>query len=378
MKHLIGAGHVAEREIGKYDEELRIYDNNKDLQGTPFHGYVVLPVESLKTADKGEVIICTTSVNEVSAQLKELGINLTIDVADDVREFQSVYELENIKVDLLIASGLPSRNIYGAEGGIYRVCIDGDDYEIQRIIKNPCHGIIHDHFSNNKYITDQHDGLLILNNDLNVEQTIPLDKGVRPHGVSYNENKIIIVCSNDDSLRVIDKKTQHCKRIPFSDKMANFRSAQHHANDVYVSENYAYVSMFSLSGNWKRGLYDGGVMEINLETGSKTNVVTGLKLPHSVTSINDSIVVLNSYLGEVFSTDTMPNYRVNGFLRGIALRNDFLFLGESKNRNSTSLRRKYCPASIDSRITIINTKYDISRSISLPSNISEIHSIDVL
>ena len=377
MKHLIGAGHVAEKQLRYVTDRVKIYDNNEDLQGTFLHGHKIYPVELLKDEIEGEIIICTTSVNEILAQLDELKITLSRDVADDVREFQGMVELENFNPSFLLASGLPSRNIYGAEGGLYQIHSDGQNIEIERAIANPCHGIIKDHYTQNKYVTDQHDGLLIVDSDLTILEKIKLEKGVRPHGVSYNDKSIVVVCSNDDSIRIIDKQTFSTHRVPLSDKFDIFHSAQHHANDVHVIENFAYVSMFSITGNWKRGLFDGGIIEVNLLTEEIRTVISGLKLPHSVRVWDGNIIALNSYAGEVFSTSTLPKYKFNGFLRGFSSHGQYMILGESRNRNSTSLMRENYPSSIDSKITIVDILSHSSRSIALPQKISEIHAIEI-
>lgn len=56
--------------------------------------------------------------------------------------------------------------------------------------------------------------------------------------------------------------------------------------------------MFSTSGNWKRSIYDGGLIEIDLDTGNMRELSLDLKLPHSVRSVDGSLIILNSFLGE--------------------------------------------------------------------------------
>ena len=57
----------------------------------------------------------------------------------------------------------------------------------------------------------------------------------------------------------------------------------HHVNDPFVYGDSLFISMFSFSGNWLSEVYDGGVMEIDLETNEIIGqVITNKWMPHSI------------------------------------------------------------------------------------------------
>ena len=83
--HLIGAGHVAESIIKKKPKDkFKLYDNNRDLHNTELLGHIIYPVELIVEASKGEILICTTSVDEVYSQLSNLEVKIPVTIPDDI------------------------------------------------------------------------------------------------------------------------------------------------------------------------------------------------------------------------------------------------------------------------------------------------------
>ena len=373
--HLIGAGHVAERLIKKSATDCCLYDNNVDLQGEYLHGGLINKVEDLSNLEDGEIIICTTSVFEVENQLKDLQVKIPVSVAKEIEEFAVHSKILNTDYQFLIASGLPSNNMHGAVGGLYLYDEGTTEQgaQLEQIVDGPCHAIVRS--GDELLVSSQEQGLLFLDSDFGITNRIEIAKNARIHGVSESSSKYVVVCSNLDSIAVIDKQTQLIQYIPFSEKCQSLGSPQHHANDVCVIGNSAYVSMFSTSGNWKHGLFDGGLLEINLETHETTRVVNDLMLPHSVSCVDGCLVALDSFRGKMFSFTQYPEYCFNGFLRGFDYDNEYFYFAESRNRNSTGLVKERLPASLDSKINIVDRKFNFSKSVQLPAYISEIHSI---
>lgn len=375
MKHLIGAGHLAEKILrNSGPDHFFVYDNNPDLQGTDLHGHIVLPVDSIAERTEGEIIICTTSVSEIESQLQYLGVEMPVSVPAVLREFQSQANLLSLCPSFLIASGLPSNNLHGASGGLYKVEVNEDNVvKVSEIISGPCHAVVRD---GTDYVASvQAEGLIILDDVFKAKRVIALPVGARPHGVAVTKEHYIVVASNFDALLKVNKKSHRIKQIPFSHKQESLGSAQHHGNDIEIIGEVAYISMFSVSGSWKNGLFDCGLLEINLETEEKNPLPLPIKLPHSVRAIDDTLIVLNSFDGSVYSFGALENYGFNGFLRGVDYDPDYFYFAESRNRNNTPLRRTSFPSSIDSKINIVCRSSNFSRTIVLPPDISEIHSI---
>lgn len=366
---------MAERVIGQLSSsEVRLYDNNQDIQGTYLQGYLIRPVSQLQGCEEGEIIICTTSIDEVISQLSDLRVDLPILVADVLQEFHAQSDLINSTHSFLLASGLPANNLHGATGGLFKLQMNAQNQlSITEVISGPCHSVVKD--GADYLVSAQAQGIVILDEHLRHKDTIALPEGARPHGIAVTEDHFLVVASNLDALLIVDKKSYEVKHLKFSEKRDYFDSASHHANDIEVVGSIAYVSMFSLSGSWKQGVFDCGLMEINLKTGEKFNHTLPVKLPHSVRAVDNTLIVLNSFEGSVFSFGCWEEYRFNGFLRGFDYDTDYFYFAESRNRNSTPLKRNHFPSSIDSKINIVCRRTKCSKTLLLPTEISEIHSI---
>ena len=374
MKHLFGAGHVAERII-KYNlfgRDYCLYDNNKNMQGSKLLDVNIEPPENLINKN-GDIIICTTSIYEVEQQLSAMGIDSTITVAPEIQEFQAHSKLDQFQGKFLIASGLPSNNLQGASGGLFRLSINSDDINLENIIAGSCHGVIP--FADGYAVTHQEKGILLLDSELKITKILKLPPNSRCHGLAYSKHSFWVACSNRDSVLEISDDGTIKREIFISQRGEQLGSAQHHINDLCLADNDIYISMFSLSGSWKRGIFDGGVLRVNLDDNSFHPVANNLSLPHSVRIFDRSFTVLNSFAGNMESFGKYKDYTFNGFLRGFDIDDSYFYFGESRNRNSTGLKPKRYPVSIDTNMQIVDRTFDYSRRIPLPAYLSEIHSI---
>ena len=187
-----------------------------------------------------------------------------------------------------------------------------------------------------------------------------------------------MVSSYEDCIIGLDDKGLELFRYEFSDKRKYYGSAQHHCNDLCIVGDYAYVSMFSVSGNWKRGCFDGGIIEVNLNDGRMSIVKNNLTMPHSVDFRNESLNILNSFKGEILRNNFEIFGVLPGFVRGYDENSKYMFVGESKNRNFSRLETGRMPVTVDSKITVINKERGFARSVPLPQKISEIHSLSLV
>ena len=371
---LFGSGVVAEKNLNL--SPAFIVDNNTDLQGSEFHGIQVKSPESLKNqAGSYKVIVCTTSVGEVKKQLETYGYQWGIDadVANLLTERMEMDNLEGTNFKFLISCGLPSSAESFSGGGIY-VVEETENYpEIKKVYEGNTHGLIKN--GNGYVFSCQGKGLVFLNSEFKEEKVIELRTGLRPHGVRRYNDLWVLVSSYKDSIIGVNDAGDEVFEYKFSSKIDSYESAQHHCNDLDIVGDYAYVSMFSLTGNWKRNSFDGGIMEVNLITGEMKPIINSLTMPHSVTCDESGLKVLNSFKGTFLGNNFDILATLPGFVRGYDENDSYYFLGESKNRNFSRMSTGRTPVSIDTKITIINKKFGFCRSVYLPSPISEVHSI---
>lgn len=370
-----GQGHVVDESFTL--KPVFIVDNNPDMQGTDYCG---LEVKSPSVLDGKsniyEVIVCTTSVSEVKRQLLSYGYTWgeNARVADVLYEKSVIAELEDEKFCFLISSGLPSTATSFSGGGIHLVTEIGDFPDIQTIYKGDTHGLIP--LENGGYaFTCQGEGIVCLDSEFNVVKTIPIRKGLRPHGLRRYKNMWVVVCSLGDCILGVNDDAEEMFCYEFTSKIKTYETAQHHCNDVEIIGDTAYTSMFSVTGNWKRGVFDGGLIEVNLLNGNMNVINNNLTMPHSITNVKGELFVLDSFKGKLLGNNFTEIAQLPGFVRGFDSSNSYYFVGESKNRNFSRLSTERSPVSIDSRITVINKEFKFCKSIPLPSRISEIHAL---
>jgi hypothetical protein len=379
MKNIVlfGSGTVAENNLDF--EPLFIVDNNPDIEGTYFHGIEIKnPQVLVDSVASYEVIVCSTSVGEIRSQLEGYGYvwGETARVAAQLADKLEISNLESSSFKFLISSGLPSSVTSFSSGGLY-VIEESDNYpSISKVYDGNTHGLIE--YLGGFAFTCQGVGIVILKPDFTVAHIIKLRDGLRPHGLQRYSDMWVVVSSYQDCIVGVDDEGEERFEFKLSNKCQTFKSAQHHCNDLCIVGDYAYVSMFSVTGNWKRNCFDGGIVEINLLTGHMSTVINNLTMPHNVTCSDEGFMVLNSFKGTLLGKNFDVLATLPGFVRGFASDSQYYFIGESKNRNFNRMDGGRTPVSIDSRITIINKDLGFSKSLPLPKYISEIHSILLL
>ncbi len=127
---------------------------------------------------------------------------------------------------------------------------------------------------------------------------------------------------------------------PFVDKLAS--EDRCHLNGMAMSNGRpVYASLFG-EGNtprsWTESLTESGVI---YDITSNEVVVGGLPMPHSPRMFNGKLYVLLSGTGELAQVDTSSGKydvvtRLDGFVRGMSLCGDHLFIGLSKIRKKSS------------------------------------------
>lgn len=377
-KAFFGAGQIAEREIQSGNIPTVIFDNNPELHGQAFMKLPVLEPSRESLANIDQLLICSSSISEITEQCHELGMDRTkIVVSDYLGDFAKAHRLESYKFDGYISCGLPSQKSVLKGGGVFHVSErDDGTLEIEKIFEANTHGCVR--YDNELVFSAQGYGIVILDLDSGqVKQVIQLESGLRPHGVQRNKDGYFVTCSLDDSVKHFNSDGSLVRTYRLSDKKISRKSAQHHCNDLWVTDHSIFVSMFSLSGCWKLGVFDGGVAEVDRVNGEITHVIHDLSMPHNVTLRDERLYVLDSFHGRILGHNQQCLGTLNGFARGLAFDSDYILIGESKNRNATKMLRGAHLASLDSRITIVDASAGICRSISLPKEISEIHAVTV-
>ncbi|MDA7653336.1 TIGR03032 family protein, partial [bacterium] len=334
-----GSGNIAEKTLRKIDQThvKYIYDNATALWNIKNLGIVVInPDEIKKSAIKPYIIITSTSFEEISKQLIKYGLKPTKDfsISPILNDLKIISDLETVKKKMIFTSGAPSSESLQYGGGIYELVVDNDNFNYIKKYSGNVYGMCT--FEDNFIAVDIERGIVRLNKKYEVLSNSKLPDGARGHGIQYNEDKteFYISCSKRDSILVLDKDLNIIDEIFLSNKFKNLAEPSHHCNDCYYNNGFLYVTMFSVSGNWKNDVFDGGIVEIDVNERKINSTLTNkLWMPHNIKKINGGMTVLESLPGRLLANNLQEIGKFSGFTRGLDYDGVFYYIGQSRNRN---------------------------------------------
>ena len=155
-------------------------------------------------------------------------------------------------------------------------------------------------------------------------------------GMAYNKqfDVFIIINAGKDTISIHDGETFALKeRIHYSGQDDLGALSEHHLNDVTTDGKYIYVSYFSHSGNWKKGVFDGGVSQFKLDdlSASPNVLVTGLWKPHSPEIIDGELCYLDSMRGRFYHKTQEYSAQFQSFARGLTFDGRYYYIGASED-----------------------------------------------
>lgn len=377
---LFGAGNISVKTLRRLNRAPEcIIDNSANLWGTSQEGLQVLRPARLTERDSLPfVIICTTSFREVATQLENLGLNPEHDfvVSPILNDLRIIDEMERIEARLLFSSGAQPVDDSERGGGLYELVIRGTEWRHRKVFSGSCHSIVQ--VEDALYTVDDELGLVELTDDFAVRRNRPLPEGSRGHGLAHHaaSGRFFVACSYLDAVLIFDATFEAVGEIPLSLKTAKEGGPFHHTNDCCIVDDSLYVSMFSETGNWKRDVFDGAVVEFDVISGERIGTpIRDLWMPHNVTYLDGSLTVLDSLRGHLLRDNAQVVGDFPAFARGLAYDGEHFYIGQSRNRNFSKNLGISKNISIDTGVVIFDEISKVSRFLQLPSHLSEIHGI---
>ena len=206
---------------------------------------------------------------------------------------------------------------------------------------------------------------------LNINQTGDNSEKPNACGMAYHPSKKLIFIANagSDTINVYSLKDfKFIEKVHFSEKFKITGQGQHHINDICVAGDNLYVSYFSSSGNWKRGVLDGGISEFDINNLSNPPqpLVEGLWMPHSVEFIDGNICYLDSMRGEFYIGNQKIAGRFPGFVRGLAGDGRFYYVGQSEDMYMGRLFGVTDNIKVNAGVYLFDAETKVSRFYSFP------------
>ena len=134
----------------------------------------------------------------------------------------------------------------------------------------------------------------------------------------------------------------------------------------------------SETGNWKLDVFDGAILEFDIETKELVApVVKDLWMPHNIKVIDGSLTLLDSLKGHLLTNNMQFSGDFPAFTRGLDHDGQYYYIGQSRNRNYSKNLGLSKNISIDAGVIIFDDQTKASRFLQLPPKLSEIHSIQL-
>ena len=217
--------------------------------------------------DKNDFIIITsTSYAEIVNQLikKNLTPIKNFVISPILNDIKVLSELENKKINILFTSGAPPSKNKNYGGGLYKLEINNFTWKCKKLISGNCYGVLK--LLNKYYVVDEQRGIIKLNKNLKIETIYNIQKNLRPHGLSHHKktNRFYLNSTEQDAVYIYDRNFKFIYKIDISSKKKNTCIKNHPNNYNLILVVSLYVSMFSYSGNYLKEVYDGVILEYDI------------------------------------------------------------------------------------------------------------------
>ena len=360
-----------------------IVDNNQNLLETDFSGIPVLnPKELLKETPSSFFIVITSgSFESVVDELCSYQLKPGIDFCcSPVLNNQKILaDIHNHDQKLLVAS--PDHVIYSEldkkrniGGGLYTY--DISTHEVEKITHGSYHQLVRGQGC--FYAINHFDGIQVFNNDLELLDSKPLEANSKPHGVAYCPKRNLLIAANSGQDKIVfydASNHQKLDEIKLSDKFDQTGFEHHHINDVYVHGNSLYFTLFSITGNWRLGSYDGCLVEVPLDDLSVKNILfKDLWMPHSPCVINGEISFVDTMRGNIHNGGKHPIGNLPGFIRGLASDGRYFYIGTSENRYFDRLKGLSQSILVNGGFYLFDADSKATKFFSMPQ-VRQVHSL---
>ena len=318
-----------------------IIDNNPKYHGTNYDGVRIFGRDYLYSDafKKRPYVIVTAGIFDgIITELIEHGFVAGTDFSC-CPEFQDYKALESIKshpTKILVSCSdynEPSRARHSRAGGglyLYDLAANG----ITKVASGSYRQIIR---HENKICAVEYvlGELHFFNLNFQHQHTIKLDA---PNycGIAFVEALGCYAVANstfDYITMICAQSGDVLNKVFFSEMASGSTTSEHHINDLTVVDDEIFVSYFSYTGAWKKGIFDGGVSAFSAKDLTKPPkpIITDLWKPHSPEFLDGNFCILDSMRGEFVRKSHTKLGPFQAFLRGLAFDGKYYYLGASED-----------------------------------------------
>ena len=317
-----------------------LVDNSPNMIGTTWQGYEVKSPEVLKTeSERPYVVITSSSFESIYPQLIGYGFEPGAEfcVTPALHDLKVITEIHNHDATLLVSS--PDHKIYdtldsdsGVGGGLYVYRVG--DQSCIKVLDGTFHGIVDT--GREYFVAEEQRGICRVSHDFELIDSFGSEREDQAHGIAYSAERgvVFIARTRLDKISAYDASTQEpLFDIELTDKRQKLGRPQHWINDLCAYGDYLYVSLFSHSGAYLNGVFDGGILQIDLDDPDKRYVlVQDAWMPHTVRFFDPQICYVDSLNGYLYRSIKRVIGEFPGFIRGLAYDGHYYYVGQSEAR----------------------------------------------
>ena len=363
-------------------EDKYIIDINPAYNETYFHGLPVHLPNKLNDEKKKDIyIIITGSVYEnIADSLDKLGFEAGKNYCctPEIKDWSLLQEIREFDKDIIIAcsdySDKSKKRFSKMGGGIY--VFNTKKHELEKKYAGHFRQIIKvdDSYYTVEWVEKK---VYVFSKDFkkigefDIDQTKEQSEKPNACGIAYHKKTDLFFIANagSDTINIYEKKNFKCiDTIHISDKFVKYGDGQHHINDICVADDNLLVSCFSISGYWKRGILDGGILSYEIGNFEKGFDVLSkdLWMPHSVEYINGNICYLDSMNGNLWVGNKKVEGKFPGFMRGLTYDERFYYIGQSETMYMSRLFKVKDNIMCNAGIYLFDIDNKVSRFYSFP------------
>jgi hypothetical protein len=340
------------------------------------YGVPVQPATDSYLIEQNYVVITSGSYESIIPQLlDELQPGVHFCISPALNNLKTISEIHAHEATLLVSS--PDHRIYsGMEeptGGLY-LFNTKDPFNYEKVLDGTFHQIVK--IEGGYLVADEHRGACFIDEDFKLEHTFGEEKGGLCHGIAYctKTNRVALGYSGLDKV-VLSIDGDGIYTFGFRDK--------HWLNDLCIHEDYLYVSLFSHTGNHLKGIYDGGILQIDINQAppvpriyfERHVLLNDIWMPHTVRFFGNQIHYLESMTGKLYRTNKKVLGEFPGFTRGLGYDGSYYYVGQSEARYFDRLETKHIAMSAGFYMFDEETK--ASKFFSMPT-IRQVHDLLVI
>jgi len=332
------------KRIDKYKYKITILDNNPTYENTSFKSINVRNPNILKNFNSDEdFVIITAEPETIVPELKRYGLlpEKNFCCTPEIKEWGNLQNIKKNSSNIIFSSSdyfdLARARSSKLGGGIFLANVRDQHYEkkidgqYRQVINHKDYYYVVEFVKKELHVFDRSFKLI---ERYNLDQS--KDKKEKPNycGITHIPKKksFFVANAGSDEITIYDDKNfKLLDKIIFSDKSKTVEDGQCHINDMTAMGSSIIVSYFSRVGLWRKGIFDGGISEIETDNNFKINdIKTDLMQPHSPEVINGQIYVLDS-LNKSLYLGTKKIAKFPGFVRGLSFDGTYFYIGQSED-----------------------------------------------